>query len=209
MVTKEKTATVPEPDAIAMLVADHKRVKKLFAQFDNVKDDASDKEKSGIVSLICQELVIHTTLEEEIFYPAVRAAIDDADQMDEAVVEHAGAKELIAQLQAARPEDDLYDAKVTVLGEQIDHHVSEEEGSMFPKARGAGVDTMELAGRMQARKSELLSDGPLQATRPAEAKVQEPPVVDDAAVPAKKRSGSPPRSAKKKVSKPAKKTARR
>lgn len=107
-------------------------------------------------------------IEEEIFYPAVRKAIEDEDLMDEALVEQDGAKDLIAQLQAAEPDDDLYDAKVTVLGEQIDHHVLEEEGNMFPQARGAGVDTEALGSEMLARKSELLADPGLMKLPPAD-----------------------------------------
>jgi hypothetical protein len=97
----------------------------------------------------------HEIPEEEIFYPAVRAAIDDADLMDEADVEHAGAKELIAQLVAMEPGDDHYDAKVTVLGENIDHHVKEEQGEMFPKAKKAKLDLAALGTKILARKKEL------------------------------------------------------
>jgi len=143
-------------DAIAMLMADHKKVKKLFSDFDKLKDEESDEDKSAIVEQICNALKIHTELEEEIFYPAVRKAIDDSDLMDEALVEHAGAKELIAQLEDARPDDELYDAKVTVLGEQIDHHVKEEEGQMFPKAKKAKVDTEALGATMLKRKMALM-----------------------------------------------------
>src|SRR5580692_6654070 len=150
--TKQSTGRIQVQDAIAMLTADHKKVKKLFADFDKLKDAGSDEDKASIVDQICNELKIHTELEEEIFYPAVRKAIDDGDLMDEALVEHAGAKDLIAQLQEASPDDDLYDAKVTVLGEQIDHHVKEEEGSMFPKARKAKVDTGALGATMFKRK---------------------------------------------------------
>jgi hemerythrin superfamily protein len=144
-------------DAIDMLVADHKRVAKLFTDFKQLTDENQDDKKSALVAKICQELTLHTQLEEELFYPAVREAIDDEDQVDEAIVEHAGAKELIAQLESADPEDDFYDAKVTVLGEQIDHHVEEEEGSMFPKARQSGLDTLKLGAVMSSRKTELQS----------------------------------------------------
>jgi hemerythrin superfamily protein len=154
--TKQSTARIQAQDAIAMLTADHKKVKKLFADFDKLKDAGSDEDKASIVDQICNELKIHTELEEEIFYPAVRKAIDDGDLMDEALVEHAGAKELIAQLEDASPEDDLYDAKVTVLGEQIDHHVKEEEGNMFPKAKKAKVDTEALGATMLKRKITLM-----------------------------------------------------
>ena len=141
-------------------------------------DEGRDDEKPRVVEQICRELTIHTQLEEELFYPAVREAIDDADQMDEAVVEHAGAKQLIAQLQGADPADDLYDAKVTVLGEQIDHHVEEEEGSMFPKARFAGIDTLRLGAAMLARKEDLLSGAPPVAAPPAAAApAKKPPIA--------------------------------
>ena len=147
-----------EQDAIEMLIADHKTVKKLFVNFEIHKDYGDDKDKSAIVKQICDALKVHTTLEEEIFYPAVRNAIQDSDLMDEALVEHAGAKELIAQLEEADPEDDLYDAKVTVLGEQIEHHVKEEEGNMFPKAKKAKVDTAALGAQMLRRKAAVMAD---------------------------------------------------
>jgi hemerythrin superfamily protein len=157
MTTHAKTTgAAQEQDAIAMLTADHKKVKKLFSEFDKLKDGGSDEDKSSIVDQICNELKVHTEIEEEIFYPAVRKAIDDSDLMDEALVEHAGAKDLIAQLEDASPDDDLYDAKVTVLGEQIDHHVKEEEGDMFPKARKAKVDTEALGALMLKRKMALM-----------------------------------------------------
>ena len=154
--TKQSPGRIQAQDAIAMLTADHKKVKKLFADFDKLKEAGSDEDKASIVDQICNELKIHTELEEEIFYPAVRKAIDDGDLMDEALVEHAGAKDLIAQLEDASPEDDLYDAKVTVLGEQIDHHVKEEEGDMFPKAKKAKVDTEALGATMLKRKITLM-----------------------------------------------------
>jgi hemerythrin superfamily protein len=154
--TKKAAGGAPEQDAIAMLMADHKKVKKLFSNFDKLKEEGSDVDKSALVEQICNELKIHTELEEEIFYPAVRKAIDDSDLMDEALVEHAGAKDLIAQLEDASPDDDLYDAKVTVLGEQINHHVKEEEGEMFPKAKKAKVDTGALGATMLKRKMALM-----------------------------------------------------
>ena len=154
--TKQSTGRIQAQDAISMLTADHKKVKRLFSDFNKLKDAGSDEDKASIVDQICNELKIHTELEEEIFYPAVRKAIDDGDLMDEALVEHAGAKDLIAQLEDASPEDDLYDAKVTVLGEQIDHHVKEEEGDMFPKAKKAKVDTEALGATMLKRKIALM-----------------------------------------------------
>ena len=142
-------------DAIALLKADHKAVKGLFEQYRKLCDnDGSDEEKGEVATKICMELTVHAQVEEEIFYPAIREAGVDDDLLDEAEVEHAGAKDLIAQISAMSPGDPLYDAKVTVLGEYIDHHVKEEEGEMFPKARDA-ADMEELGEEMAARKEEL------------------------------------------------------
>lgn len=156
-----KTAPTPKPgDAIVMLTTDHKKVKELFKKFREIRESGAAKHKAELVKEVCEALTVHTTLEEEIFYPAVRAAIGDDALMDEALVEHAGAKELVAQLESMRPEDELYDAKVTVLSEQIDHHVKEEEGELFPKARKAGVDTATLGHEMAARKAALAGRAP-------------------------------------------------
>ena len=166
MASKGKSAR-QSSDAIAILTADHKKVKALFKQFAKLKDDEGDEsEKREIVEQICQELTVHATIEEEVFYPAVREELDEPDLMDEALVEHAGAKDLIAQLKEMSPEDDLYDAKVTVLGEQIDHHVEEEEGEMFPKAKKAKMDLEQLGAQLLERKEELEGDSQLrEATR--------------------------------------------
>lgn len=141
-------------DAIGMLIADHKKVKTLFEQFDALSD-RSVVNKKKIADQICQELTIHTQLEEQVFYPAVRKPIKDDDLMDEALVEHASAKELIAQIKDMDPGDDLYDAKVKVLSEQIEHHVGEEEGQMFPEVRESKVDLEALGEQMAALKEQL------------------------------------------------------
>lgn len=141
------------PDAIALLREDHKRVDEMFKRFDKLKEDGA--EKLALVQKICEELIIHTQVEEEIFYPAVRDAIDDDDMMDEADVEHASAKALIAELSGMKPGGDHYDAKVTVLGEYIRHHVKEEHEEMFPKARSAQVDLKALGEAIATRKREL------------------------------------------------------
>jgi hemerythrin superfamily protein len=142
-------------DAIALLTADHKEVKTMFEQYDKLGDRANAAKKK-LADQICAALTVHTTIEEEIFYPALRAASKDAaDLLDEAEVEHAGAKDLIAQIEEMDPEDDLYDAKVKVLGEQVEHHVGEEEGEMFPVAKKARLDLVALGAEMAMRKEEL------------------------------------------------------
>ena len=157
--TESKFRRTEGQDAFALLTADHKAVKALFKQFETLDQaDETEGQKATLVEKICNELRIHAQLEEEIFYPAVRAAIDDDDVMDEADVEHASAKDLIAQLQQMTPGDDHYDAKVTVLGGYIDHHVKEEEGEMFPKARKADIDGTALGEQLLVRKSQLKAE---------------------------------------------------
>lgn len=143
-------------DAITLLKEDHKKVKELFKEFEKLeKNPASKNKKSTLVKEICDELTIHAQVEEEIFYPAVRGAIEDQDMMDEAEVEHAGAKQLISQLEKMTPEEDLYDAKVTVLSEYIDHHVKEEEGEMFPLIKKSKLDMTKLGAEIRKRKDAL------------------------------------------------------
>jgi len=144
-------------DAIALLKADHRKVEALFEKFEGAKGDGA---KQAIAQEICLELTIHAKIEEEIFYPACEGKIEE-DLLKEAYVEHDGAKVLIAEIEAGGPDDDYYDAKVTVLSEQIEHHVGEEEQrmeGMFAQARKAGLDMDELGDRLRARKTELLAD---------------------------------------------------
>lgn len=153
---QHKTAAVKEVDAISILMEDHKRVKKLFKEFDDLKHQkGSENRKSALVNEILTELTIHTQLEEEIFYPALRAVTNDQDMMDEAEVEHASAKELIYQLESMIPNDDLYDAKVTVLSEYIDHHVKEEETEMFPLSKKTKLDMVKLGNELMELKKDL------------------------------------------------------
>jgi len=143
------------PDAIALLKEDHAKVSKMFEQYDKLGDKAQAK-KLELCRKICTELKIHTAIEEEIFYPATREALPKEDDLlDEAQVEHDGAKKLIAELDAMEPGDDLFDAKVTVLGEYIKHHVKEEHTEMFPKVRKTKLDLKELGMRLKFRKEEL------------------------------------------------------
>ena len=156
---KRTTRASATPDAIQLLMADHKEVKQLFKAYDKLMDaEAGDDEKQAVAEKICALLTIHATIEEELFYPAARAALDEDDLLDEAEVEHASAKDLIAQIQGMQPSDDLYDAKVTVLGEYIDHHVKEEEDEMFTKAKKSDLDLQSLGEDMKARKEELMSE---------------------------------------------------
>lgn len=144
-------------EAIAQLTADHARVKKMFKQYEKLaKAEAGDNEKKKLAAMICAELTAHAKAEEEIFYPAARAALPEPDLIDEADVEHASAKDLIAQIESSSPSDQHYDAKVKVLGEYINHHVEEEEGEMFPKVRRAKVDTVALGEQIAARKAEIM-----------------------------------------------------
>jgi hemerythrin-like domain-containing protein len=143
-------------DAVALLREDHKNVLDLFKQFQKLTEqDGGEADKAELARQICEELKVHTTIEEEIFYPAVRAAIDEALLMDEATVEHESAKTLIGEIEDMQPGDELYDAKITVLGEYIKHHVDEEQKEMFPKAKKAKVDLAALGEQLLARKQEL------------------------------------------------------
>ena len=146
-------ATV-KPDAIALLKADHRKVEDLFEKFEASK---SEDKKKELAQKICMELTVHTMIEEEIFYPACKEKIEE-DTLNEAYVEHDGAKVLLAEIEAGSPDDEFYDAKVKVLSEQIKHHVHEEEmrsEGMFAQARAAGLDMEALGDRMMLRKKEL------------------------------------------------------
>ena len=143
-------------DAIELLKADHASVKQAFKEFEKMdhKDTATLQE---LVSTVCNELKVHTMIEEEIFYPAVREVIDDEDLMNEAQVEHDSAKVLIEQLEGMKADDPLFVANFTVLAEQIEHHVKEEETEMFPEVKKRKIDLDALGEKMLARKDELLA----------------------------------------------------
>lgn len=149
------SATAKSQDAIALLKKDHAEVKAMFKQYEELGERAFASKKK-LADKICLELTKHATAEEEIFYPKVREVAEESeDLVDEATVEHASAKDLIAQICSMDPHDELYDAKVKVLGEYIDHHVQEEEKEMFPKAKKSGLDMAELGEQIQARKDEI------------------------------------------------------
>ena len=147
-----------EADACTLLDSDHRKVKKLFNQYAELAGSRSTQERRELAMEICMELTVHAQLEEEIFYPALRAAFKESDLLDEAEVEHATAKDLIAQIQEAGEVDEKFDALVTVLGEYIDHHVKEERGQIFPKARASKVDLIQMREQLMARKEELMAE---------------------------------------------------
>ena len=148
----DKTNSAPK-DAIALLKADHEAVSQLFAEYEKTR---SSSNKKALVAEICTALSVHTQIEEEIFYPAFKAALKDKLLVPEATVEHTGVKDLIAQLEGIEPDGEMYDAKVKVLSEYVKHHVKEEQNEMFPKAKASSLDMLDLGARMAARKDELL-----------------------------------------------------
>jgi hemerythrin superfamily protein len=154
MASKKPSSRSKSPDAVALLKADHRQVEQWFSQFE--KSNSKSK-KQQLADNICEALTIHTTIEEEIFYPAFLQATKDKDLHHEAVVEHNGAKKLIAEIQGMSSEEDFFDAKVTVLSEMIKHHVKEEEqpGGMFAEAKKSKMDLQQLGSQLAARKQEL------------------------------------------------------
>lgn len=152
--------TTRRKDACDLLDADHKAVKKMFTEFEELTEARGNtrEKKRMLAERICLELTVHAQIEEEIFYPAIRKAIKEDLMMNEAKVEHTTAKDLIAQIQGMDPGDPLYDARVLVLGEYIDHHVKEERTEMFPKARASKVDLVKMRDALQARKEELMAN---------------------------------------------------
>lgn len=150
---KASKATKPQ-EATAMLRADHKKVSALFEQYESAR---STSRKQSIVAQICTELKVHTMIEEEIFYPAVKAALKDHELVPEATVEHASVKDLIAQVEGKTPDGEMFDARIKVMSEFVKHHVKEEQNEMFPKAKKTKLDMVALGAQMAARKEELLA----------------------------------------------------
>ena len=151
-----------EKDACDLLDADHRNVKKMFKAYEELMESRGRtvaQKKKDLALQICHELTVHATIEEEIFYPALRAALKDTDMLAEAEVEHQTAKDLIAQIEGMGDTDETFDAKVTVLGEYIDHHVKEERGEIFPKARASRkLDLVAMRDELAARKEELMAE---------------------------------------------------
>lgn len=147
-------------NAVKLLKGGHGQVTTLFGQFEEADDD----EKVEIATEVCRMLTVHAQIEEELLYPAARGALleQDAGLVDEATVEHASVQDLVAQIESADSSDDLFDAKVKVLGEYVTHHVKEEEGELFPKLEKSELDLAALGAKLEARKTELTNamDGP-------------------------------------------------
>ncbi|MBV9509395.1 MAG: hemerythrin domain-containing protein, partial [Caulobacteraceae bacterium] len=150
--TNGAAASASGQDAIALLKADHRKVEGLFAEFES----ADDARKQGIIREACQDLIVHTLLEERLFYPAARTS-ETEDKLGEAQVEHDAAKVLIVELLEGGGRDPYRDAKFKVLAEEIKHHVKEEEApqGVFAKAEKAGINTPELAGELNRLKQQL------------------------------------------------------
>ena len=157
-----KAQTGDTRDAVDFLMDDHKRVDKLFRDFETVDRDDADAMQE-LVEIACMELQIHSILEEEIFYPAVRGQLEDGDQehhdvLNEAEVEHETVDDVIAKLQELEPDDVMYAAYFKVLAEYVKHHVGEEERELFPAARGMDIDLQQLGEEMRTRREELFAE---------------------------------------------------
>jgi hemerythrin superfamily protein len=153
-----KRTTRSKDDAVKLLKADHKEVADLVEKFESGR--ISKDRKVAIAKQICMALTVHAQIEEEIFYPAAREAVREGDDLlDEAAVEHGSIKELVAAIENASPDDDeLFEARVKVLGEYVKHHVKEEEGQLFPKVRKSDMDLAEIGQQLAARKEELMRE---------------------------------------------------
>jgi hemerythrin-like domain-containing protein len=142
-------------DALELLTRDHREIEQLFNRY---KSSADESEKTALAERACFLLKVHARIEEEIFYPAARRRIEDKDLVDEALIEHKAAKELIADIEGARLGDPMNEARMQVLSEQIAHHVREEESELFPEVRSANIDLMGLGARLFARRQEVLEE---------------------------------------------------
>ncbi len=142
-------------DAIALLTQDHREVAKYFEDYEKLEND---REKAALAEKICLALEVHMAIEEELFYPAARRETGDDDLLDEAAVEHQEVKQLVAEIEAMKVGDELYDAKVKVVGENVAHHVEEEETKLFPMTRKTDLDLDEIGRKLAQRKAELMAE---------------------------------------------------
>lgn len=153
--SKQSNISPKSQDATTLLRADHKLVSGLFEDYEKAATKAMKKK---IVGQICMELSVHAQVEEEIFYPAVKQALKDHDLVPEAVVEHETLKSLMAQVEGVEPDGEMFDAKIKVLCEYVEHHVKEEQNEMFPKAKATQLDMMDLGDKITARKQQLIAE---------------------------------------------------
>lgn len=154
MPTDTKSQETSASSVTDMLREDHKKVKGLFEEFEQAEDATA---KQRIVETVLKELEVHSKLEEELIYPAIRAEVDDDDLMDEALEEHHVVHGLLGELKKMKPSDERYDAKFTVLAENVRHHIKEEESEMFPKAEDWEIDWKALCSQVVKRKEQLIA----------------------------------------------------
>ncbi|HEV7801310.1 MAG TPA: hemerythrin domain-containing protein [Burkholderiales bacterium] len=157
-----KQSSAETRDAIDFLMDDHKRVQKIFKDFESVDRDEPEAVQE-LVETACIELQIHSMLEEEIFYPAVRGRVDEGDRKNQdllnmAEVEHESVDELIARLQELEPDDAMYAAHFMVLAEYVKHHIAEEEEQLFPEVKKMALDLPQLGEDMLTRREELFAE---------------------------------------------------
>ena len=156
---KSEDDELDEQDAVSLLTSDHAEVKQMFEEYRQlVQDNADDDRRDELAAEICSALTVHAEIEEDIFYPALRERLDDDLALDQAEVEHAIARDLIEQIVAMEPDDALFDARVLVLAEYVEHHVQEEESEIFPQAEKSGIDLEELGAELAERRHELRAE---------------------------------------------------
>jgi len=153
---RKKETRAAAPNAFDVLEEDHREVEGWFDEYDELEEE--DDGKAELAEKICLALKVHAQIEEEIFYPQARAATGDNDLVDEAVVEHATVKNLIAEIEKMKVGDDLYDAKIRVLGEMVKQHIKEEEEELFPEISSAEIDVDAIGKELAERKEELMSE---------------------------------------------------
>jgi hemerythrin-like domain-containing protein len=146
------------PDVLDILIGDHNKIIQFFDEFRRIKAHADDETKQTLVEVTCTELVIHAQIEEEFLYPALREAFDDASLIDEADIEHIVARQLISELESMHPDDDHFDAKFSVLGEYVRHHIEEEQNKIFAKIRQSGMDLDVLGKDILQRRKDLRNE---------------------------------------------------
>jgi len=148
-----------EEDALSLLSSDHAELRQMFEEYRQLVDDnAGDDRRGELAGQICSALTVHAEIEEDIFYPALRERLEDELLLDQAEVEHASARDLIEQIESMEPDDALYDAKVLVLAEYVEHHAQEEENEIFPQAEKSGIDLDELGAELAERRRELMTE---------------------------------------------------